>query len=215
MFPIQHTRDIDGIRTRPDLRAAARALLHSLAACPTEELRVAVLKRVAKRLGDANYPVFVKLLAVVGESDDAPAKRLLAETLVCALTRGDMPTGSLTGWGSAGSWAASTSAALPASSFLRAVPRRQFDPVEYLTTWFGQSTDRVRLRPDLYRSALHALVALFDAHPAGARLYQSKLRADAANQPEGTFAQATRERLMEIARDWAAGYLPARDVTAA
>ena len=205
VFDAASPRDLDGIRTRPDILSAARALVHSLAASADAELRVAILKRVARRLGDANYPVFIKLLTVVGDSDDRAAKRLLADTLAFAMMRGDVPSGSLTGWGSAGSWAGTASGALPASSFLRVVPRRQFDPIEYLTAWFSQSTDRVRLRPEVYASALAALVKLFDAHPAGARSYQSKLRADAAHQPEGTFAEATRTRLFEIACDWERG----------
>jgi len=208
VFDVAAPRDLDGIRTRPDILSAARALMHSLAACGDVELRVAVLKRVARCLGDANYPVFIKLLTVVGDSDDRMAKRLLADTLAFAMMRGDVPSGSLTGWGSAGSWAASASGALPASSFLRVVPRRQFDPIEYLTAWFSQSTDRVRLRREIYECALTALVKLFDVHPAGARSYQSKLKADAANQPEGTFAEATRMRLFEIASDWERGAEP-------
>jgi hypothetical protein len=208
LFASAEARDIDGIRGRPDLLASARALIHSLARCPDDDARVAVLKRVAKRLGDANYPVFIKVLTVVGESDDTAAKRLLADTLVSALLRGDLPSGSLTGWGSAGAWADGAAGALPASSFLRSPPRRLFDPIEYLTAWYSQTTDRVRLRPDLYAATLAALMSLFEGSGGGARAYGAKLADDAANQPEGTFAEITRARLFEIARAWSGHALP-------
>src|SRR3546814_19364945 len=62
-----------------ELRAAADRLVSALAAHSDPEYRLTVLKRLVRRLGEERYPLFLRLLGVVAESDDARAQRLLAE----------------------------------------------------------------------------------------------------------------------------------------
>ena len=189
---------------RPDLRAAARRLALGLARCEAVELRIALLKRIMRLLGDNHYPVFVKILATIGQSDDPHAKRMMAETLAWAMQRNDLPSGSLTGWGSAAPWLGQ-SASFSAGSLLRAAPRRNFDPIAYLTAWYSQTTDRPRLSAAAYGPTLAALIDLFQAHPPAARAYRAKLSSDISHLPEGTFSEATRTRLLELVRDWELG----------
>ena len=59
------------------LRTAAGRLVASLAAHDDDEYRLTVLRRLARRLGDDGYPLFLRLLTVVAESDDTDAKRVL------------------------------------------------------------------------------------------------------------------------------------------
>src|SRR3546814_14594528 len=82
-----------------ELRAAADRLVSALAAHSDPEYRLTVLKRLVRRLGEERYPLFLRLLGVVAESDDARAQRLLAETFGTALRRMDVPGGALSSWG--------------------------------------------------------------------------------------------------------------------
>src|SRR3546814_19148819 len=70
-----------------ELRAAADRLVSALAAHSDPEYRLTVLKRLVRRLGEERYPLFLRLLGVVAESDDARARRLLAETFGTARRR--------------------------------------------------------------------------------------------------------------------------------
>src|SRR3546814_20917305 len=70
-----------------ELRAAADRLVSALAAHSDPEYRLTVLKRLVRRLGEERYPLFLRLLGVGAESDDARAQRLLAETFGTALRR--------------------------------------------------------------------------------------------------------------------------------
>jgi hypothetical protein len=197
------------LRSDPDLLGSARALLHALARTPDADVRVAVLNRVAKRLGNEWYPAFIKLACIVGESDDEDAKRLLADTLAHAMKKGDLPSGSLTSWGASGNWVTAPTG-VP-GSFFRSAPRRNLGPIEYLSSWHSQSTNRPPLTDDVYRTSLIGLLRLFSASPAAARAYQSKLQADSVNELEGTFTAVTRTRLAAIAELWTQG-LPHADL---
>src|SRR5690606_14228146 len=84
-----------------ELRAAADRLVSALAAHADPEYRLTVLKRLVRRLGEERYPLFLRLVGVVAESDDARAQGLLADTFGTALRRMDMPGGALSSWGAA------------------------------------------------------------------------------------------------------------------
>ena len=81
--------------TAEQLRNAAGRLVAALGAHDDPEYRLAVLKRLSRRLGEDQYPMFLRLLGVVAESDDREAKRLLADTVATALRRADLPGGAL------------------------------------------------------------------------------------------------------------------------
>lgn len=199
------------------LRAAADRLVSALAAHGDPEYRLTVLKRLARRLGEEHYPMFLRLLGVVAESDDARAKRLLAETFGTALRRMDLPGGALSSWGATRLPDNVTpfSASTLSGQFFGATPRRLLGPVEYLTVWHLQRTQRTPLGPNAFRDALAHLIDLLNHSEDARTLYPQKLAADAENELEGAFTRATRERLAAVAAAWKAGRAPAEVAQAA
>ena len=169
------------------LRAAADRLVSALAAHADPEYRLTVLKRLARRLGEDQYPVFLRLLGVVAESDDVRAKRLLADTLATALRRMDLPGGALSSWGATRLPDAVTPFAASAltGQFFGATPRRLLGPVEYLTVWHLQRTQRTPLGAQVFRDALAGLIDLLNHSDDARTLYPQKLAADDGNELEG------------------------------
>lgn len=192
-------------------RLASARLVGSLESAGSDEARLALLKTLARRLAEQRpglgYPGFLKLLLTVADSDDAWARKTVADTFALGLKRLDLPSGVLTSWG-AGSVFPGTEpgAAIPASVIAGRLhgtaPRRLLGPVEYLTVWFCQRTQRPYLGPETYESALARLVGLLDHNPEVARLYPLKLSADASEGLNGAYTRATRERLDRLAQAW-------------
>jgi hypothetical protein len=192
------------------LRAGADRLVSALAAHSDPEYRLTVLKRLVRRLGEERYPLFLRLLGVVAESDDARAQRLLADTFGTALRRMDLPGGALSSWGATSLPESSGPLAASAFSgqFFGATPRRLLGPVEYLTVWHLQRTQRTALGADTFRTSLARMIALLNRSDDARALYPQKLAADAQNELEGAYTRATRERLAAIAAAWKAGQAP-------
>lgn len=199
------------VPSAPALRAAADRLVSALAAHADPEYRLTVLKRLVRRLGEDRYPVFLRLLGVVAESDDLRAQRLLADTFGTALRRMDLPGGALSSWGatrlpdSAGPLDAS---AFTSGQFFGGTPRRMLGPVEYLTVWHLQRTQRTALTADTFRTSLARMISLLNQSDDARSLYPQKLAVDAQNELEGAYTRATRERLAAIAAAWKAGRAP-------
>ncbi|TKS55090.1 hypothetical protein E4582_10175 [Luteimonas yindakuii] len=202
--------DVPPIPSPTALRAAADRLVSALAAHADPEYRLTVLKRLARRLGEEQYPVFLRLLGVVAESDDVRAKRLLADTLATALRRMDLPGGALSSWGATRLPDTVTPFAASAltGQFFGATPRRLLGPVEYLTVWHLQRTQRTPLGAEVFRDALAGLIELLNHSDDARTLYPQKLAADAENELEGAYTRATRERLAAVAAAWKAGESP-------
>jgi len=192
------------------LRAAASRLVSALAAHADPEYRLAVLKRLARRLGEDQYPLFLRILGVVAESDDTRAHRVLAETFGTALRRMDLPGGALSSWGATRLPESGQPVAASAFSgqFFGATPQRLLGPVEYLTVWHLQRTQRMVLGADAFRTALARLVSLLNHSEEARTLYPQKLAADAQSEMEGAYTRTTRDRLAAIAAAWAAGRPP-------
>ncbi|MGO1070893.1 hypothetical protein [Lysobacter sp. CA199] len=200
----------DAVPSPEALRAAADRLISALAAHSDPEYRLTVLKRVVRRLGEERYPLFIRLLGVVAESDDVRAQRLLADTFGTALRRMDLPGGALSSWGATRLPDATGPVAVSSLSghFFGATPRRQLGPVEYLTVWYLQRTQRTALGAATFRTALSRLIALLNRNEDARTLYPQKLASDAQNELEGAYTRATRERLAAIAAAWRAGLSP-------
>jgi hypothetical protein len=203
------------------LRTAAARLVSTLAAHEDDEYRLTVLRRLARTLGEERYPLFLRLLTVVAESEDEPAKHLLADAFGAALRRMDLPGGALSSWGAArlplpelGTQGTLDVAAL-SGQFFGATPRRLLGPVEYLTVWHLQRTQRIVLGTERYRDTLTRLVELFNHSEQARRLYPQKLAADAVNELEGAYTRVTRESLAAIASAWQAGRTPEQVAQAA
>lgn len=195
----------------PDaLRAAADRLVSALAAHDNPEYRLTVLKRLVRHLGEERYPVFLRLLSVIAESDDARAQRLVAETFGAALRRMDLPGGALSSWGATQlpDSRQSFSPSAFSGQFFGSAPRRLLGPVEYLVVWHLQRTQRGSLGDAAFRGTLAHLVALFNRSDDARTLYPQKLAADAQNELEGAYTRATRDTLAAIAAAWRAGRSP-------
>lgn len=199
----------DPLPSPESLRTAAARLVALLGAHQDDEYRLTVLRRLARLLGEDRYPLFLRLLTVVAESDDEDAKRLVASTFGAALRRMDLPGGALSSWGATRLPEARTlDASALSGGFFSASPRRLLGPVEYLTVWHLQRTQRQRLGPESYGSTLALLVDLFNHGEEARRLYPQKLAADAANELEGAYTRVTRDCLAAIAGAWQAGKPP-------
>ncbi|MGY0612610.1 MULTISPECIES: hypothetical protein [unclassified Luteimonas] len=207
----------ESLPTPDALRTAADRLVSALAAHSDPEYRLAVLKRLVRRLGEEQYPLFLRLVGVVAESDDERAQRLLAETFGVALRRMDLPGGALSSWGATGlpDHGAPVAASALSGHFFGATPRRMLGPVEYLVVWHLQRTQRTALSADGFRSSLARMITMFNRSEEARTLYPQKLAADAQNELEGAYTRATRDRLSAIAAAWAAGETPERVAEAA
>lgn len=195
----------------PDaLRAAADRLVSALAAHSDPEYRLTVLKRLVRRFGEQDYPMFLRLLGVVAESDDTRAKTLVAETFGTALRRMDLPGGALSSWGATAPPLDGQPVAASAFSgrFFGGSPRRLLGPVEYLTVWHLQRTQRTSLSAETFRTSLSRMIALLNQSEDARTLYPQKLAVDAQNELEGAYTRATRERLAAIAVAWRDGRTP-------
>jgi hypothetical protein len=212
-----------GIDTALAWREAAARLVQGLRAAENDaELRLSLLKRLARRFGELGYPGFIKLLLTVAQSDEAQAKRLLADAFALGLRRMDIPSGQLTSWGGGNVWPAlqQEGGGVPAhrlgsAYYVNAAPRRQLGPLEYLTVWFCQYTQRPYLGEPVYRETLAQLVALMDCSAEARRLYPLKIRSDLDAAAEGTYTRQTRERLRALSEAWIAGASGAQVATAA
>ncbi len=189
----------------------AARLVGALAARPDDSFRLAVLRRIAEQPAADSYPVFLKLLITVAESSDSRAKAVLADTLAVGLKRLDLPSGRLTSWGATRLPEADgpVSAGSLSDVFFGGAPKRMLGPLEYLTVWHSQRTQRIALTPATYRYAVTHLVELFNVNAEARRLYPAKLAADAGNEIEGVYTGFTRDRLQAMATTWLSGQPPA------
>ena len=197
------------------LRTGAARLVALLAAHEDDEYRMTVLRRLARRLGEDRYPLFLRLLTVVAESDDEHAKQLLADTFGTALRRMDIPGGALSSWGATRLPDAGALDFNALSGQFFSSSRRLLGPVEYLTVWHLQRTQRMVLGAETYRRTLASLVDLLNHSEEARRLYPQKLAADAVNQLEGAYTRVTRDSLAAIASAWQSGRTPEQVAEAA
>jgi hypothetical protein len=187
-------------------RESAARLGEFLELTADEERCLAVLKLLCRRFGDHGYPGFLKLLLIVGESGSGVGKQRLSEAIALGLRRGDVPSGVLTSWGATRFWTAHQplhSGMLPGNS-MGIAPRRQLDPLAYLTVWFCQRTHRPYLSEPTYRTCVARLVELFNSSSAARQLYPLKIEADLSGI-EGAFTRQTRQRLAALADSWKRG----------
>ena len=188
----------------------ARRLVSALDCRREDEYRVAVLKRVARELGEDAYPAFIKILTLVEESDDRTAKRLLAGTLGSALKRFDLPSGRLTSWGATRlpESREPVSASTISAYFFQGAPERWLGPIEFLTVWYCQRTQRATLNGEIYAETLSKLIALMNHSLDASTLYPQKLQAHAMNELEGAYTRTAAEQLSNIAAAWMANEPP-------
>jgi hypothetical protein len=84
---------------RPQFGPAARSLVASLSELDTVAARAAALSRLNRDIGDSWFPVYLKLLVVIGEGAPGEARGQVAESIAYAMQHGQTTGGSLSAWG--------------------------------------------------------------------------------------------------------------------
>lgn len=182
------------------LLETTRRLISALQQEPSGDMRLALAKRLVRQLGDDAYPVFLKILLIVAESEDASAKQLVTDLLASAAQRMDLPSGQLSAWG--GSSRPDEASLMSPGSAASMTRKRLLGPIEYLTVWYCQQTQRPMLEEPLYADALRKLIGLFGLNLQLRELYADKLAADASNELEGTFTRDSRDILNRLSQSW-------------
>lgn len=182
----------------PRWALAAQALVEGCIDLPSEEERVALLIAVCDALGDALYPAFLRVLTLVGQHGDHPARAAVATALVHALRTGRLPSGRRSAWGAPG-------AASAAASF---GSTRSLGPIEYLCVWHAQGDGEQALSSSQYDSAARALMELVNCSDEARLLYCEKLLAEVDDPLVGALTRPTRHALRALATAWSQGAPP-------
>lgn len=196
----------------PRFGSAAHSLVCLLEAAPHPEDRAQVLLKLSRGVGDAWYPLYIKLLVVIGESAPLAAQALVADAVAHGLQHGQTAGGTLGSWGVPVPLPAAIAAA--SRGFLRMSAARVLDPLAYLTVWFSQSTSRQPLPIETFEKSLAAVLSLFEASASARSIYQAKLQADVASSAEGAYSATSLLRLNRLVADWKSA-LPAHRIAAA
>jgi hypothetical protein len=174
----------------PQWRPAAQALVHGCLDLAHSDDAVRLLETVCRRLGDALYPAFLRLLCEIGRHGDLPARAAVARTLVSALRSGRLPMGRRAAWGTH----ASTT---PASRNVRSL-----GPIEYMCAAVGDP--QPKLNPGEFAQSAPALLHLVNSHSEARHLYIEHLFALAQDPLQGTLNRSTCHALRCLARAWQA-----------
>jgi hypothetical protein len=206
---------------QPAFGLAARALVRSLREQPDTPARAQTLIKLSRDLGDTWFPLYLKLLIVVGNGADPEEQALLADAVAHGLQHGQTAAGTLGSWGVPAPFSTQLSALqtlpLPATApvqagrgFLRMSAARGLDPLAYLIVWFSQSTARAPLPAAVFEDSLAALLRLFDSSASAKSIYQAKLRADVTASVDGTYNATSLLRIGALVDAWSAGQAPHR-----
>jgi hypothetical protein len=196
----------------PQFGAAAHSLVSLLEAAPHPEDRAQLLLKLSRAVGDPWYPLYIKLLVVIGESAPLAAQAIVADAVAHGLQHGQTAGGTLGSWGVPVQMPAAIAAA--SRGFLRMSAARVLDPLAYLTVWFSQSTSRQPLPGETFEKSLTAVLRVFEASAAARSIYQAKLQADVASAAEGAYSATSLLRLNRLVADWKLA-VPAHRIAAA
>jgi hypothetical protein len=188
------------LQTEPDWSAAAQTLINGCGKLGNPEQRVRFLDRVCFSLGDQLYPAFLKLLCIVNEQGDTPARQAVAQTLVHALSTGRMPSGRLNAWGGY------TIEHNP--NRLHTPHTRSLGPIEYLCAWHAQHSSTEPLPVATFDSAATSVIALISCDPQAQALYCTKLHQDIDDPLGGSLTRSTRAALSALVQAWESGATP-------
>ncbi|MCG3190195.1 MAG: hypothetical protein LKCHEGNO_02829 [Burkholderiaceae bacterium] len=186
---------VTNLSSEPRWLQAAQALVDGCVDLQHDEERVDLLIAVCDGLGDALYPAFLRVLAVIGQRGEHAARAAVAQALVHALRTGRVPSGRRSAWG------ADTSSAPPLSYG----HTRSLGPLEYLCAWHAQTDPGRALPVEQFHAAARSLMDLIASSDVARKLYCDKLLADAGDPIAGALSRPTRHALRELALAWAAG----------
>jgi len=176
------------LKAAPDWAAAAQLLVDGCAQAPGLRYRVELLERLCLALGDALYPAFLHVLAVVGERGTPAAQAAVADALVDALRSGRLPAGRRAAWG--------------ASRRVEQALGSALGPVEYLCAWYAEPQGADRPSAVRFDQALRALLNLLAHSPRASAHYVARLRALADDPIDGTLSRSARAALRALADAW-------------
>lgn len=179
----------------PAWELAAQSLVDGCIDLVHEEDRVALLAAVCDGLGNDLYPAFLRILAIIGQHGDHPARAAVAGALVHAIRTGRLPSGRRSAWGASPS-------SSPAPGY---GSTRSLGPLEYLCAWHAQAEPELAIGADSFHAAARAVMDLVVAHPDARLLYCEKLLADAADPIGGALSRRTRNAVRALAETWAGG----------
>lgn len=175
------------LKAAPDWSAAAQLLIDGCAHAPDAAYRLDLLERLCTALGDALYPAFLNVLAVVGERGTATAQAAVADALVDALRSGRLPAGRRAAWG-----AQRRDLAVGAA----------LGPLEYLCAWHAEPQGVDTPSAARFERLLIALLSLVSHSERAKALYVARLRALADDPLDGTLSRGARSTLRTLADAW-------------
>lgn len=179
----------------PRWQPPAQALVEGCLDLNDDESRVELLASVCDGLGDALYPAFLRILAMVGSYGDHPARAAVAGALVHAIRTGRVPGGRRGAWGADTSFGTRSGYGIV----------RTLDPLEYLCAWHAQAEPPGAIGAPQFQAAARSLMDLVASHPDARQLYCEKLLADVDDPLGGALTRRTRAALRALATEWSAG----------
>jgi hypothetical protein len=209
----------------PQYGLAARALVRTLQTLDGVPARAQSLLKLNRDLGDAWFPIYLKLLTVIGQGAPEADQALVADAVAHGLAHGQPAGGTLGSWGlpsalhsqmqhqlrsmvpmptaaAAAAGVGGAGAAPAGQGFLRMSAARVLDPLAYLVVWFSQSTSRQPLPVEVFEGSLAALLTLFNSSPPARAVYQAKLQGEVAASAEGAFNSTSLLRLRVLVDQW-------------
>jgi hypothetical protein len=190
------------LKESPDWFSAAQTLVDGCASLEHEDDRVRFFQSLCTELGDDLYPALLKILCVIGDHADEPARLAVASSLVSALMTGRLPAGRLGAWGTSHS-------ALVKSGYGGS---KSLGPVEYLCVWYAQASGREPIAAPAFDKAACSLLTLVSTSPQARSLYSAKLLADAQDPMDGVLSRPTRLAIEQMAQSWQSGNSPQQAV---
>mgnify|MGYP001474880244 CR=1 FL=1 len=178
---------------QPHWTGAARALISGCLDLRDDAERIALLESVARGLGDALYPAFLRVLAEVGRHGEHAAQAAVAAALVQGLRSGRLPSGRRAAWGAMAGRAAA----------------RSLGPLEYLCASAAPGDGGAAMGAQEFAAAAQALMALVASRDDARGLYCEKLLAEADDALEGMLTRDARHAMRALALAWAGGATPA------
>jgi hypothetical protein len=179
------------LKANPNWFGAAQSLANGCLSLTSREDRVRLMARLCKDLGDELYPAFLQILFNIAKHGDTQAQHLITDTLVHALTTGQLPSGKLSAWGS--------NSLNPERSFGQT---RSLGPIEYLCVWYAQPSGRSPLNINAFQQAAHRILELISTNEQAKSLYCNKLLADVEDPLGGSLSSQTRNAITELVNTW-------------
>ena len=179
---------------QPDWHAAAQALVDGYQALVSSDERVQLTEQLCDKLGGQLYPAYLQILYNVEHFADLEARNLVTGTLTYGLSTGRLPSGKVAAWGGRN--------LNPSSSYNGS---RTLGPIEYVCSWYTQSSHLHPLTRNRFVDIASSLVRLISTDQNATALYCLQLKTDAEDMIGGTLSSKTRDGLVAMSDAWQGG----------